>query len=69
MILRNSKKETPKATGYLREGGGSCLKDRHVHSHQNTHMNKLLSLSLLSPSLQSLSRYPTTADEKNRHKR
>lgn len=37
MILRNSEKKTQKATGYLREGGESCLKDRHVHSQENTH--------------------------------
>lgn len=33
--------------GIFKGGGwGSCLKDRHVHSHQDRHMNKLLSLSL-----------------------
>lgn len=72
----DSETETPKATGYLREAclcvcacvrgvGGSCLKDRHVHSHQDTDMSKMLPVSRLSPSSQS----SPLADEKNRAER
>lgn len=35
MMLTNSERETPKATGYL-SWGGSCLKDRHLHIRKET---------------------------------
>lgn len=63
--VRGQRDRNSEGDGIFKGGVCVCVKDRHVHSHQDTDTSKMLPVSHLSPSCRS----SPLADEKNRAER